>query len=49
MRAAIATIGFVFHWPPAWCYAQRFSDLMDWRDRATEIYKAVNASGEDDG
>jgi hypothetical protein len=43
VRDAVALIGFIFHWPPDWCFNQRVSDLMAWRDRATALYKAAHS------
>ena len=48
LHDAMALIGFVFHWQPDWCLGQRYSDLMGWRDRAAELHKAANSSGEDE-
>ncbi|WP_353214756.1 GpE family phage tail protein [Salinisphaera hydrothermalis] len=48
LRSAIALIGFVFHWPPDWLMAQRYSEIMDWRDRATELHRAAHSNPAED-
>jgi len=37
----MASIAFVFHWPPAVMDAMPLGELLDWQTRAIETWNAV--------